>query len=214
MRPLSRRSNRFGQKRDDEIQYCVIGTGAAALAGARVTILHRGQRPPERFDPDLVDRLVTRTRNLGVDVRLGLAVTGIARSSTGVQIRAHGDTGDHHFDTDLVVHGAGRVPEIDDMRLDEAGVEWDPLKGVKVNEYLQSVSNPAVYAAGDGAASVGPPLALVAAYEGKIAAENLLNGKHRGRIMTAYPLWCSRCRRSRRSGCRKVPLGTGVSRFA
>jgi glutathione reductase (NADPH) len=124
----------------------------AARAGALATILHRGQRPLERFDPDLVDRLVTRTRDLGGDVRLGLEVTSIARNSTGVKTWAHSDTGDHDFDTDLVVHGAGRVPEIDDMRLDEAGVEWDPLRGVKVNEYLQSVSNPAVHAAGDAAA--------------------------------------------------------------
>jgi glutathione reductase (NADPH) len=151
----------------------------AARAGARVTILHRGQRPLERFDPDLVDRLVSRTRDLGVDVRLGLEVSGITRSSSGAKIQAHGDTGDHDFDTDLVVHGAGRVPEIDDMRLNEAGIEWDPDRGVKVNEYLQSVSNPAVYAAGDAAASAGPPLTPVATYEGKIAAENLLKGNQR-----------------------------------
>jgi glutathione reductase (NADPH) len=150
----------------------------AARAGARVTILHRGQRPLERFDPDLVDRLVTRTRDLGVDVRLGHEVTSITRSSRGVNIRAHSGTGAHDFETDLVVHGAGRVPEIDDMRLNEAGIEWDPSRGVKVNEYLQSVSNPAIYAAGDAAASVGPPLTPVAAYEAKIAAENLLKGNH------------------------------------
>lgn len=151
----------------------------AARAGARVTILHRGQRPLERFDPDLVDRLVSRTRDLGVDVKLGQEVSSMVRSSTGVKIRAHSQHGDEDFDTDLVVHGAGRVPEIDDMRLNDAGIEWDPLRGVKVNEYLQSVSNPAVYAAGDAAASAGPPLTPVAAYEGKIAAENLLNGNHR-----------------------------------
>ena len=44
----------------------------AARAGVKATILHRGQRPLERFDPDLVDRLVLRTRDLGVDVQLGL----------------------------------------------------------------------------------------------------------------------------------------------
>ena len=60
------------------------------------------------------------------------------------------------------------------MFLDEARVEWDLLRGVKVNEYLQSVSNPTVYAA----ASPGPPLTPVASYEGKIAAENLLNENH------------------------------------
>jgi glutathione reductase (NADPH) len=150
----------------------------AARMGSSVTILHRGKRPLERFDPDLVDRLVSRTRDLGVDVRVGLEVTSISRISTRLQVRAHNDTGGHDFDADLVVHGAGRVPEIDDMRLDEAGVEWHPLRGVKVNEYLQSVSNPSVYAAGDAAASAGARLTPVASYEGTIAAENLLKGNH------------------------------------
>jgi len=48
---------------------------------------------------------------------------------------------------------------------------------VRVNEFLQSVSNPRVYAAGDAAASPGSlPLTPVAAYEGIIVASNLLQG--------------------------------------
>ncbi len=81
------------------------------------------------------------------------------------------------FEADLVVHGAGRVPDIDDLSLDKAGVQHDK-RGVRVNEYLQSVSNPAVYAAGDAIAS-GPPLTPVADYEGSIVAANLIEGNHR-----------------------------------
>ena len=51
--------------------------------------------------------------------------------------------------------------------------------GVTVNEYLQSVSNPAVYAAGDAAASGGFPLTPVAGMQGAIVASNLLKGNHR-----------------------------------
>jgi glutathione reductase (NADPH) len=44
---------------------------------------------------------------------------------------------------------------------------------------LQSVSNPAVYAAGDAAAK-GPPLAPVSSHDGKVVAGNLLEGnRHR-----------------------------------
>jgi pyruvate/2-oxoglutarate dehydrogenase complex dihydrolipoamide dehydrogenase (E3) component len=67
---------------------------------------------------------------------------------------------------------------IDDLDLVAAGVERENKKGVRVNEYLQSVSNPAVYAAGDAAASVGLPLTPVATYEGEIVATNLLEGNH------------------------------------
>jgi glutathione reductase (NADPH) len=58
------------------------------------------------------------------------------------------------------------------------GVEPENKKGVKVNEFLQSVSNPLVYAAGDAAASGGLPLTPVATYEGEIVAANLLEGNH------------------------------------
>lgn len=147
----------------------------AARAGAEVTILHRGERPLQRFDPDLVDLLVERTRKLGVRVELRTAVRRIERTADGLAVYAQTAHEDRLFQADLVVHGAGRVPEIDDMDLAAAGVEWDE-RGVKVNEYLQSVSNPAVYAAGDAAASGGPPLTPVAGYEGRIVAANLLNG--------------------------------------
>ena len=41
-------------------------------------------------------------------------------------------------------------------------------RGVTVNDYLQSVSHPAVYAAGDAAAS-GPPLTPTAAHDGEVS---------------------------------------------
>jgi glutathione reductase (NADPH) len=44
-----------------------------------------------------------------------------------------------------------------------------------LNEYLQSRSNPSVYAAGD-AASVGPPLTPVSSHDGKVVAANILEG--------------------------------------
>ena len=78
----------------------------------------------------------------------------------------------------MLVHGAGRIPDIDDLDLEKAGVSREK-QGVSVNEYLQSVSNPAVYAAGDAAASGGLPLTPVASMEGHVAASNMLEGNHR-----------------------------------
>jgi glutathione reductase (NADPH) len=151
----------------------------ATRAGARVVILHRGPRPLVRFDPDLVDRLVERTRRLGIDVHVNAQVTAITGQSGDLKVHCAIQGKQEQFDAELVVHGAGRVPEIDDLDLDKARIEWDPQRGVKVNEHLQSVSNPAVYAAGDAAASGGPPLTPVAGYEGQIVADNLLEGNHR-----------------------------------
>jgi glutathione reductase (NADPH) len=149
----------------------------AARVGSQITVLHRGRRPLALFDPDLVDQLVERTRELGIDVHLGTEAIGIEKSSAQLTVRAvaAGKTGT--FQTDMVVHAAGRVPEIKDLDLDAAGIEWEK-RGVRVNEFLQSVSIPAVYAAGDAAATGGPPLAPVASYEGLIVAANLLKGNH------------------------------------
>jgi glutathione reductase (NADPH) len=147
----------------------------AVRAGAQVTIAHRGARPLPRFDPDLVDQLVKSSRELGVDVQLGAEVISVEKNSGRLVIRASASGQQRLFEADMEVHAAGRVPEIDDLNLDVAGVEWDQ-RGVRVNEFLQSVSNPAVYAAGDAAASGGPRLTPVATYEGIIVASNLLKG--------------------------------------
>jgi len=150
----------------------------AARAGAQVQVLHRGSRPLKQFDPDLVSQLMQATRELGVEVRLNTAVAAIERQ--GDHLLAHARTGEqeHTVEADLVVHAAGRVPEIDDLELEIAGVSHEK-EGVSVNEYLQSVSNPAVYAAGDAVMSGGFPLTPVAGMQGDIVARNLLEGNRR-----------------------------------
>src|SRR6202047_2854557 len=137
----------------------------AACAGSQVTILQRGLRPLALFDPDLVDRLVERTRELGIDIHLGTEAIEIEKSSAQFLVRALASGGTSTFQTEMVVHAAGRVPEINDLNLDAVGIEWEQ-RGVRVNEFLQSVSIPDVYAAGEPAASGAPPLAPVASYEG------------------------------------------------
>lgn len=49
----------------------------AAIAGAQVTIVHRGPLPLEGFDPDLVTMIVTGLRERGVDVQLNASVEAV-----------------------------------------------------------------------------------------------------------------------------------------
>lgn len=159
----------------------------AARAGAQVTILHRRSRPLGRSDPDLVGRLVERTRQIGVNVELDTEVSSIERAGAKMVVRATARGALCASETDLVVHGAGRVPDIDDLDLDRAEIAWDARRGVLVNEYLQSRSNPHVYAAGDAAAIGGPPLTPVAGYEARIVAGDVLEGNRYTADYTVVP---------------------------
>lgn len=150
----------------------------AARAGSQVTILHQGERPLEHFDPDLVAKLVQRTRALGIDVHTKTKATAIEGSPGKLTVITATDSKTESFEAEMVVHAAGRAPEIADLNLAAAKVEFD-RRGIKVNSFLQSVSNPAVYAAGDCADSGGLPETPFADYEGSLAARNLLEGnKH------------------------------------
>jgi len=149
----------------------------AARAGAQVTILHRGRRPLEAFDPDLVEQLVRRSRELGIRVELETEVRGIDTSAGGLVVRGARRGGEVTFETDLAIHGAGRVPELDALDLETAGVKREK-RGVVVNEFLQSVSNPAVYAGGDAAAN-GPQLTPKSDEDVRVLTANLLHGNTR-----------------------------------
>lgn len=151
----------------------------AQRAGAQAVILGRGT-PLSHFDQDLVQRLIRHTRELGVDVRLNTNVTAVERDGNTFRLRLETPDGHDTVEADLVVHGAGRVPHTESLDLQKASVATDADGGVLVNEFLQSVSNPRVYAAGDAAPVPGSlPLTPVAGYEGGIVASNLLNGNSR-----------------------------------
>lgn len=158
----------------------------AVRAGARVTILHRRARPLDGFDPDLVDLLVARTRELGIDVRLGTEVLRVEAVGGMRRVHARHEGGDSTVEAELVVHGAGRVPDLADLDLDAGGVRYSRA-GVSVTPHLQSVSNALVYAAGDCADTGGPPLTPVAGYEGRVVAGNLLEGNQVTTDYTAVP---------------------------
>jgi glutathione reductase (NADPH) len=161
-------------------------THLATRAGAEVTVLHRGERILEGFDPDLVSQLADSTRELGATIHTGMTVKAITKKAARFTVCASQGDKELCFDCDLAVHAAGRVPNLDGLDLDTAGVDRE-RNGIMVNEYLQSVSNPAVYAAGDAVATRVPRLTPVAAYDGIVAAQNLLKGNHMKAQYDAIP---------------------------
>lgn len=150
----------------------------AARAGSTAHIVHRGERPLENFDADMVGILLEKTRELEIKVHLNAEVRSIQKNNGRFEVQASQNGKTKTIKGNLVVHGAGRVPDIEDMQLNKANVERD-RSGIVVNDFLQSLGNPRVYAAGDAASNPGKPLTPVAGYESHIVASNLLHGNNR-----------------------------------
>lgn len=157
----------------------------AARAGAKVTILQHGNRMLTPFEPELVEWLMEKYVDLGVEVRTDTSVTAIERTNDAFRVLATQDGSEVAIDADLVIHAAGRIPALESLDLDSAGIAHERGR-LSLNEFLQSTSNPAVYAAGD-AAQMGPPLTPVSSHDAKVVATNLLEGNHAKPNYTGVP---------------------------
>ncbi|MEQ9221184.1 MAG: NAD(P)/FAD-dependent oxidoreductase [Cyclobacteriaceae bacterium] len=158
----------------------------AVRAGSKVAIFHRGKRPLENFDEDIVNHLVDATRALEIDLHLETEVVGIEEDDDQFKVITKSPSSTETHKTNLVVNAAGRVPELDGMNLEKANITFSK-KGIKVNKYLQSESNPAVYAAGDAADSNGINLTPVAVMEGHTVAANIIRGNTKKPDYTEMP---------------------------
>ena len=145
----------------------------AARAGSSVVVIDRGARPLKSFDEDLVELLINRGAEAGVQVRRRTSITSVRKTREGYRLRLVQDGNEATMDADLVVHGAGRTPDLSRLDLEAAHVAYG-TRGIEVAGHLQSTTNPAVYAAGDAANTAGLPLTPVAVFEAKVAASNML----------------------------------------
>ncbi|AKB75483.1 Dihydrolipoyl dehydrogenase [Methanosarcina lacustris Z-7289] len=148
----------------------------AARAGSDVTILQRGDKVLKEFDSDLVDILVKASEDAGIRVIKGKEVKKIEKTRDGFKVTTccQNEGKDETFFADMVVHGSGRVPAIEELQLEKGNVALDN-GNIALNEYFQSISNPGVYAAGD-CIRPGPPLTPVASLQAAIAANNIIEG--------------------------------------
>ncbi len=136
------------------------------------TILEAGPRPLGPFDGEMVGLLTEASAPEGIEILCDVNITAIEK--TGDAFRVTTKDG-RRFDADLVVHGAGRTPDLSDLDLEKAGIE-STRRGITVNEKMVT-SNAHVYAVGDCAATI--QLARVADAEAQVAATGIVS-RHTG----------------------------------
>lgn len=136
----------------------------------QTTILEAAQRPLGPFDAEMVSLLVAASQAEGIDIHSNAQISAVKRDGSLLHVVA--DEG-VRYTTDVVVNGAGRIADIDDLDLERAGIEFS-RKGIRVNASMQTTQQH-VFAVGDCAATV--QLARVADYEGMAAAKAILDKK-------------------------------------
>ncbi|MCL4120065.1 UNVERIFIED_CONTAM: hypothetical protein GTU68_011766 [Idotea baltica] len=148
----------------------------ARRAGSEVTILERGDRVLKQFDSTIIECVEDHLKSIEIDLATSAKIKAIAKESSGsLQVKFNQDGKDRTLDCDLVVHGAGRTPNLDGLDLSAANIAFDQKKGIEVDGVLRSVSNPRVFAAGDCAASGKPRLTPTAELEGDAVVDSILN---------------------------------------
>jgi glutathione reductase (NADPH) len=145
-----------------------------ARAGASVTILELAPTLLGRMDRDAVAVLTAETERLGVTIKTGIKVNSVQRVDGRLQVSYDHDGHAQTVLTDSVVNGAGRIANVDGLDLDAAGVQHDGIR-IAVDAHLRSVSNPAVWVAGDAMAHTAQ-LSPIATYEGQIVGHNIVHG--------------------------------------
>ena len=158
----------------------------AARYGSKVTIVHRGSRPLENFDSFIVEQLTKATKELDIDLVLETDVTAVEKTAKGFSVTGKSQNEEQKWEAEQIINAAGRPPAIFDLDLKKANINFGK-RGIEVNKFLQSTSNPRIYAAGDAADTKGIPLTPVAVMEGHIVTSNILKGNSKEADYSGIP---------------------------
>lgn len=141
----------------------------ANAAGADVSIIEFAPRALNGFDAEYANKLVEKMQSSGVTFYFGEGLSKVEK--TGTQYTVTTDKGTE-FTTDYVLDATGRIPNVENLGLDKAGIDYD-RGGISVNDHLQtSVEN--IYASGDIISKKQPKLTPVAAFEARYLTQLFL----------------------------------------
>jgi len=165
----------------------VVGAGAIGCElaqafrrlGADITLLEANESISQ--DPDVAAVIGEEFADEGIDIRQGTTADRVWQDGMGI----HVDAGGQEITGDVLLIAVGRRPNVHDLGLEEAGVEYSE-KGIRVDRHLRT-SQKDVYAAGDCAGSL--QFSHYAGWQAFMAVTNaLLPGNHAG-FSDQVP-WC------------------------
>jgi dihydrolipoamide dehydrogenase len=140
--------------------------------GAEVTVIEFLDRIVPGMDNEIAMAFQRILQRQGFKFRLGMKVTGATTRADGVTVTVEPAKGGaaETIEADVLLLSIGRRPYTEGLGLEEAGVELDDRKRVKVDAHY-ATNVPGIYAIGDVIA--GPMLAHKGEDEGVAVAEIL-----------------------------------------
>ena len=156
--------------------------------GSEVTVIEMKPRLIQREDEDVSEAIKTILETEGIKIRLSAECIALGKRADEVVVHVDCSSGDKTVIGSHVLLAVGRVPNTDDLGLENAGVEVDHRGYIQVDDQLRS-NVPGIYALGDCNGRGAFTHTSYNDYE--IVAANLLDGDQR-RVsdrITAYALY-------------------------
>ncbi len=134
----------------------VIGAGpigcemaqAFARLGSEVTLFEAQCKILSREDTDAARIVEVALEREGVELICDANIEKVERVGEERIISVEHKGNKHQWSFDQILVGVGRAPNVEGIGLEEAGVDFDPRKGVQVDACLRT-SNPKIFAVGD-----------------------------------------------------------------
>jgi pyruvate/2-oxoglutarate dehydrogenase complex dihydrolipoamide dehydrogenase (E3) component len=148
----------------------ILGAGVVALEmaqafasfGSEVTVLQRS-RLLSKGDEEAAEAVKQTLEDEGVKFLSGVSVKEVTTINQAtddnlplmsVSLSCTEHTEPISLGCECLLLALGRTSNVESLGLESAGVDFHPSKGILVNDFSQSVSNPDVYAVGDCVADV------------------------------------------------------------
>ena len=141
--------------------------------GAQVTQLYRGSQVLRGFDHEIQAFIATEMRKAGVDLRTSADVAAVEKKQDGLHVTLA--DGNRQV-ADTVLYATGRIPNVNGLGLDTAGVAQGRDGAIEVDGHYRT-SLPSVYAVGDVTARV--QLTPVALGEAMVVVDQLFGDGRR-----------------------------------
>ena len=120
---------------------------AFARFGSEVTLIDRGERLLSREDADTSGLLQNVFHREKIQLQLNCTVANVRRIDTGIVLQLQSRGSEFPVEVDTILVGAGRLPNLEGLDLNLAGVERNK-KGILVDDFLRTTHR-RIFAAGD-----------------------------------------------------------------